>query len=247
MTTKALASKDRKDRTILLWRLLKSAVSDRDRQRLKTEIYELNKGLLPNFVRRYTRFTRVRFDPDDIHQTAAMAMMRSLEDFDPAKGAFSTHVEWRVRKEIEQTLVDHLPIKIRGYGYPYKVWLKVEKFVSLHGRQPTGEEIEEKQKDLDKWAQESCIHFRGLQSKHKYDARARDAKEGETDIASQQGRPDELLSTAESLRDLNRLLGKLSREDRQAILEERAIPSVICRAREIFEDMWDEGLCDIPV
>lgn len=157
-----------RERTIHLWRLWRSATSAAGRQQHAAEIKRINEGLIRMFVYKHQRIARVQISDEDAYQAVCMALLDSLATYNPSKGAFSTHFGWRVRHELQTTGERSMPIKIQGFGPPYRVMRKIEAFYAKHGRDPEAHELidaehpeGEDPKQFAMWMIQSEVHFSG--------------------------------------------------------------------------------------
>lgn len=76
------------------------------------QAYEpLAKSLVYRFRKNTSYYTSAM--RDDLLQAARIGVWRSIEDYDPAKGAFSTHCWWRVLREMQRVVQYATPITIR--------------------------------------------------------------------------------------------------------------------------------------
>lgn len=84
---------------------LRAAGKDIRPHRLKAEhsrlMYDMLRILRPSLHRMTARKNMVSTQREDVEQHAAIAIMKALENWDPQKATFSTHVHWQIRAELQ--------------------------------------------------------------------------------------------------------------------------------------------------
>lgn len=178
-------------------------------------------------VAKLHRRSSVPSEIEDLEQAGALGVMRALETYNPAKGAFTTYAAWWIKYEVQKAQKVTLAVgRPEHSGMPYKAFLAAETIRALHGREPTPEEWAElgvSQKDLDKWAQGPVVismseDWRGRD--HGLSSRGVDndhgAALGDT-LTDGKGTSEDLLSEAIDEDTLERLLPTLPPREREVL------------------------------
>lgn len=136
--------------TILRYQGAKKENRATDARKLAGKILEMNKGLIMRLAARFGREN----DKDDAQQAASMGVLRAIEDFDPSKGAFSTHAGYWIRDYVQAWGGRPNVVKRpRGASMPAALAKEAEKIRLKFGRNPTAEELGVTEATLAEWSQ----------------------------------------------------------------------------------------------
>lgn len=130
---------------------------------LKNKLVEHNLPLVVNIAKKYTRITS-SFTLLDLIEEGSIGLIRSLETYDPEKGAFSTYATEWIRQAISRAIAnnDHCirrPVGVITISTKYNKL--IEKYYCIHGKIPPDEYIREELKI-------SAETLKYLQNKEKY-------------------------------------------------------------------------------
>jgi RNA polymerase sigma factor (sigma-70 family) len=128
------------------------------RDRLRDKLVRDNMGLVKKFVMRLHKASSAYAEVEDLMQAGAIGLVRTLDGYDPNKGAFSTFAAWWIRHEVQNATAKVSQItRPKNSGVPLSVALEIDRFRQLHGRAPRPEELTPlngqpvTQRDLDQW------------------------------------------------------------------------------------------------
>lgn len=139
------------------WRDAQQAGDERRAKRVGDEILRANAGLVRKFAMRWAH-PRSDEDKEDAMQAGAMGLLRALETFDPAKGAFSTHAEWHIRDYVQRFSGKPTAVsRPRSAQMPARVAKAAARFRMQFGREPTAEELGVDPAKFAEWS--SGTHF----------------------------------------------------------------------------------------
>lgn len=126
-------------------------------RRIAEALVTLNEGLVKQFGMRFGR-PQTADEKHDVFQAARMGVLRALEDFDPAKGAFSTHAQWHIRDYVQRFSGKPTAVsRPRSAQMPARVAKAMREFRQRYGREPSAEELGVDARRLAEWS--SATHF----------------------------------------------------------------------------------------
>lgn len=126
-------------------------------RRVAESVVSLNEGLVKQFGMRFGR-PQTAEEKEDVFQAARMGILRALTDFDPTKGAFSTHAQWHIRDYVQRWTGKTVAVtRPRSASMPGHVAKAAREFRQKHGREPTAEDLGVDPARLVEWS--SATHF----------------------------------------------------------------------------------------
>lgn len=92
---------DDRARDIAAVERIRSATSDKLRAALTNAFVASKEGLIRKLVHKAAAAEKTSAPIEDLYQAGRMALMRALRDWDPDKGALSTHAGWWVKNHVQ--------------------------------------------------------------------------------------------------------------------------------------------------
>ncbi len=127
-----------------LWDTYRAAPPGVKRQKLLAKLLEDEDGLAQQQVAKFVAGTRyyVGAMREDILQAARIGILRAIDKWNPAKGAFSTIAGYWCRHEMQEVLQHASPITHpRKADLPRRTQEAADAFYARHGREPDPQEI----------------------------------------------------------------------------------------------------------
>jgi RNA polymerase primary sigma factor len=119
----------------------RAACGDRDARR---QLTEANLRLVVAIAKRYAG---LGVPLADLIQEGNLGLLRAVEDYDPARGRFSTHAVWWIKQAVRRALDNHartIRIPSSVIGYIRKIEDAISSCVQQEGRLPSDREIAER-------------------------------------------------------------------------------------------------------
>ena len=170
---------------------------------LMTLLMRENEPLAAKFARAF--LTKIDLDicdlEDDVYQAARIGLMRAIEKWDPARGAFANVAYPWIRYEMQLAVRHAATISYpRRFLFMTNGQLDAQRFYATHGREPTPEEIGVNPAMARRVAEKAASKFVSLD----------EADEAPAEVPDVEGN----LDRARDMRALKTWVGKLSKTDR---------------------------------
>jgi RNA polymerase sigma-B factor len=120
-------------------------------RRTAEKILLANEGLVKKFGLKFGRPQTVDAK-EDIFQAARMGILRAIEDFDPAKGSFSTHAQWHIRDYVQRWSGKTSAVtRPRSASMPGYVAKALRDYRQKYGREPEASDLGVTEEQLSEW------------------------------------------------------------------------------------------------
>lgn len=126
-------------------------------RRVSETLLRLNEGLVKKFGLTFGR-PQTADEKEDVFQAARLGILRSLQDYDPQKGAFSTYAQWHIRDYVQRWTGKTVAVtRPRSASMPARVAKAAREFRQKHGREPSAEDLGVSPEKFAEWS--SATHF----------------------------------------------------------------------------------------
>lgn len=133
------------------YRAAKEAGDTAVARRVAEAIVRANEGLVKKFGMKFGRPQTLEAK-EDVFQAARMGILRSIEDFDPAKGSFSTHAQWHIRDYVQRWSGKTSAVtRPRSASMPGYVAKALRDYRQRYGREPEASELGVTEEQLAEW------------------------------------------------------------------------------------------------